>query len=240
MIGRDLVHVGIGDTGEGMIRTAFYDHLIKEGRIEFINDDAHMTLAFARTLSDAPSFTFVRSPWDWYISWYIHELKEHRWQGTFRKWFYERDEGGVCFATYWHKFTDPGVDYVGKFENFKEDLIRIVPTIIPHIVTAEEVESWFPQIYRQWSNRTWLAAIEQWLRDELYTSDMIEKVYIQDAELIERFGYDFNQKYDVSEMRTGQAAPLPQSEKFIPESVVYSEILPEPPQQEEQAPEEEQ
>jgi hypothetical protein len=202
MIGQDIVHVGIGDTGEGMIRSAFQDHLISTGRLTLINGDAHMTLEFARTLSSAPSFTFVRNPWDWAISFYLHQLHTRDWRGSFRDWFWFRDSKGVSFTDHFHKFTDPGVEYIGRFENYKQDFIRIVSAIIPHIVTEEELDSWFPSVYRQWCNRPWISGIEQHLRGELYDQKMIERVYKRDAEIIERFGYDFDHLYDFSDTHT--------------------------------------
>jgi hypothetical protein len=202
MIGHSVVHIGIGDTGEGMIRSAFQDHLISTGRLRLIDESAHMTLEYARTLTDAPSFTYVRNPWDWSISLYIHQLHTRNWRGKFRDWFWTRDREGVSITAHFHYFTDPGPDYVGRFENFKADLVRIVPSVMPHIVTPAEVTSWFPKIYRQWCNRDWISGIESCMREELFAPDMIERVYERDAEIIERFGYDFADEYDFSDTHT--------------------------------------
>ena len=167
MIGEKIVHIGLGSTGESIIRGAFQKHLLSTGRLILINGNAHQTLRFARRLSNAPSFTFIRNPWDWRISYWWTELIMLRWTDTFRSWFYTRDPAISNFSRQWHSFTDPGVDYVGKFETYAEDLSHIVPQIIPDIVTVEEVKGWFPQAYQH--SKTyypWLSGVEQWMRDE--------------------------------------------------------------------------
>jgi hypothetical protein len=205
MIGHDVIHIGIGDTGEGMIRTAFQDNLMSTHRIKFIDTKAHMNLEYARKLSKAPAFTFLRNPWDWYISLYIHRLKNRRWKGTFRDWFYS---GELTFMETFKYFTyidgKLGIEMenIGQFEHFKRDLIRIVPRLIPNIVTEEEVRKWFPKIYRQWANRPWIEGFESNLRAELYDDAMRHKVAMQDAWIIGTFGYSFDDVYNFDDTHT--------------------------------------
>ena len=222
MIGERIIHVGIGSTGESIIRNAFQEYFITPGRLHIINADAHQPLIFARTLSDAPSFTFVRNPWDWRISYWKTELLTHDWANTFRAWFYERDQRISSFTRQWHYFTDPGIDYVGKFETFAEDLIRILPQIIPDIITEEEIKSWFPRIYKHAAGYyPWMSGVEQWMRDELFDYDMMYQVYEEDAELIERFGYTFDQKYDFVKTRE----PIPTSFLQVSRGADYTEAI---------------
>ena len=202
MISDRIVHIGMGSTGESIIRNAFHKYFSITGKLCFVDTKAHQSLVFARTLSDAPSFTFIRNPWDWRISYWKTELLTHRWANTFRSWFYELDKNVSSLTKQWHYFADPGIDYVGKFETFAEDLIRILPEIIPEIVTGNEIKSWFPKIYMHAAGYyPWISGVEQWMRDELFDCDMIDQVYKEDAELIERFGYSFDQKYDFAKTR---------------------------------------
>jgi hypothetical protein len=206
MIGGKIIHIGIGDTGEGMIRVAFTANLINTHKIRFIDTRAHMNLEHARELSKAPAFTFVRNPWDWYISLYIHRLRNRRWKGSFQDWFYNRDE--LTFQQTFDYFCnidgELGIDLgnIGKFETFKEDVIRIIPKLIPDIVSTADAQAWFPSIYRQWSNRPWIEGIEQHLRGELYNEHMNQKVMLQDAWIISTFGYSFYDVYDFDDAHT--------------------------------------
>ncbi len=206
MICEHFTHIGVGDTGEGIIRTAIQVNLITPHRIAFADSRAHLTLGQARKILESPSFSFVRNPFDFYTSFWIHELKLHRWMGTFSDWFYHRGTeygsptggNGVSMQAWWDYFTAPGVDHIGKFEALEEDFATIMSALVPFL-TAEEVKSWFPHAYKQWANRPWIEGIEQWMRQELYTQQMKDDVLRQDAWFFSEFGYTFEETYDFSE-----------------------------------------
>ena len=166
MICKELIHIGIGDTGEGVVRNAIFNHLVKTKRIHNIDGGAHIPLSMARAFSNAPAFTFVRNPFDWYISHWMHELKMHRCQSRFDVWFYQLLAKGGMFK-HWGYYTvaDNPIGFVGRFEYLEEDLADILVAIIPDIVTTDEVWSWFPEAYRQWCLRPWIEGVEQWMRD---------------------------------------------------------------------------
>lgn len=192
MICKHFAHIGVGSTGEGIIRV-LCDRLLAP-RIDFINTQAHRTLDFVRTFSDAPSFTFVRNPFDWYISWYLVEMKYHRWRGGFEDWFYHRRSPLRMWA-HWRYMTGQGCDYVGRFECYEEDLISIWEALIPNIVTREEVRVAYRQHCYLYPTRPWIEGIEQWLREDLYTDAMVEEIYHVDAPLFEQYGYSFEEHY---------------------------------------------
>jgi len=193
MICKEFIHIGMGDTGEGMIRYALHTHMA--GKVAWIDSQAHRWLTDARKYSDAPAFSFVRNPFDWYISFWIHELKLQRWRGDFGSWLVGYNGKGVCMANYWDNFTKPGIEHVGQFESLAEDLSNILPEIAPGLVTKVEVLSWFPDAYRQWGTRPWIESIEQYMRDELYAPWMVDRVYLQDAEIFEKWGYRYEDRY---------------------------------------------
>ena len=95
MFCREFCHIGLGDTGEGVIRNAIVNHLEtpKDGspsRITVLDGGAHRSARHAPPEA-GPAFTFVRNPWDWYISAWIHDLKEHRVECSFFAWYWTRD-----------------------------------------------------------------------------------------------------------------------------------------------------
>lgn len=195
MICDRFVHIGMGSTGEGIIRVLLHGSVLgKLLGIEYINTDAHMTLEFARTLTDSPSFTFIRNPFDWYISWYLVEMKYHRWRGGFEDWFYHR-QPPIRLWEYWKYMTNDDCDYVGRFECYEDDLIAIWGTLIPDLATEEDIHEAFQKFCYLYPSRPWIEGIEQWLRRELYTAAIIEDVYKVDAPLFERFGYSFEEHY---------------------------------------------
>lgn len=193
MICKQFIHVGMGDTGEGIIRHALHDHL--GGRVHFVNSDAHLPLRRGRKFSDGPSFSFIRNPFDWYISFWIHECKTRRWRGQFRDWLIGREGIGACMQRDWNYITDPGVDYVGRFETLKEDFANILSELIPNIVTTAEVLGWFPEAYKMWGGRPWMEGIEQNMRKELFTPELVDLVYQQDQYIFKQWGYAYEDRY---------------------------------------------
>lgn len=191
MVCEEFIHIGLGDTGEHIIRRT----LAKLDCICFINTAAHLPLKQARKFSGAPSFSFVRNPFDWYISFWIHELKTRRWRGSFRDWLLGRESRGICMWEHWQYITAPGVDYVGKFETLEDDYALILPRLIPGIVTEAEVHSWFPAAYKIWGGRPWMEGIEQYMRMEVFTPELVELVYEQDHEIFAKWGYGYEDRY---------------------------------------------
>lgn len=200
MISKNFIHVGMGDTGEGIVRNAVHVNLIKRKRLKLLDSGAHIPLSRALEISpNAQPFTFIRNPFDWYLSYYKHELMLQRYMGRFCHWFngIGRETGPAVMADIWHYYIDPGIDmeYIGKFENFKSDFIRIFSKVCP-IVDEAAVESWFPNCFAAWMGRPWLEGIEQWYREDCYTDAMVQQVYRQDAEIFDTWGYSFEEHYD--------------------------------------------
>jgi hypothetical protein len=193
MICKDFIHIGMGDTGEGVIRYALHQHV--SHKVTWLDSRAHRSLKDARKYSDAPAFSFVRNPFDWYISFWIHELKTQRWRGTFASWLLGRHGKGVSMLEFWQHFSEPGIEYVGQFETLAEDFSEILSQLIPDIVTKADVLGWFPEAYKQWGHRPWIECIEQHMRDELYTPQLVDHVYIQDAPIFEEWGYRYEDRY---------------------------------------------
>lgn len=195
MINERFLFVGQGVSGGGMIRAFFYKF---GNRFDGWGDrSAHRTLQYLRKREpDAPSFTFVRNPFDWYISRWQAECTYHKWRGFFEDWLFGR--GGVGFsvsATHRH-FTDPGCDYTGRFENIQADFLWILQQveIVPQFVSEEEYAESFEKVGCLHVNRLWIEGCEQWLRP-LFTPRMRVHVEKEDAEFLAKYGYHFDDYY---------------------------------------------
>jgi len=217
MICRDFIHVGICDTGEGIIRNALQNYVRAPNgdrnaeMIPFLkgHQQAHMPLSMMRQWSDAPAFTSVRNPFDWYISHYLHHLKNKKVEMSWSDWF-PRHRGE--FTKEWQHMTNvngkEGVAYIFKFENMESGLAETLSILSPKKLTQAYVLSWFPDAYRQWCNRPWIEGIEQWLRYDLYTETQREAVESIDGWALERWDYSFYDVYDFPKASQDSTVPM--------------------------------
>lgn len=199
MICPQFIHVNMGSSGGGTIRGLFSpDHFAD--RIKWIDTSPHKTLKLSIEAAGnrpIPSFTFVRNPWDWYISWWIIELRKHRWRGTFRNWFWHRHGTGLRYGDMWRIYTEPGCTYVGRFENMEADLRWILEQVgvIPGIIKPDEYHEAFPKAGRTYPGRHWIEGFEQWLRPDMFDYDMQKEILEKDGDVILKYGYEFDQHY---------------------------------------------
>lgn len=193
MITREWSHCSCGDVGEGVLRHSFVNGLVRKDRVHVLLDNAHATYKQAEALGGGPIFTSVRHPADYYPSLYMHRLRNRRYFGRFRDWFWEEKPN---FTQTWHNFAGPNPDlnHVIRFEHMEEDFARILSEIW-NGVAAKEVHGWFPECYRQWSNRLWLDNIEPYLREDIYTGEIVEEVLEMDSEIFETWGYTWDEKF---------------------------------------------
>lgn len=229
MITKEIIHVGMGRTGEACVRNFMCNKL--GNRLKFLETTAHLPLEDSRKISPtAPSFTFVRNPFDWYIATYIRDLEVHRWRGGFREWInmctlLPKSNGGsgdgqIGMTKYYEFLTGYKVNYVGRYERMLDDLIYIMGRIIPDIVTEQELRDWFPD-YMTWSyGCNFQEGTEQWLREELYAPPIIEWIYQTDRYFFDRFGYNYEEKYyfpgNVPGPSSHPALIIEQEKEFLP------------------------
>jgi len=193
-----FTHVGIGCTGGGTIRGLFSSRWFGDRITTWKDTSGHRSLSWMRELGHSPSFTFVRNPWDWYIAYYIIQLRYHRWRGTFEDWFFRSRGVGFRFADLFEEMTGPdGCEYVGRFENYQADLKWIFQQVkvIPGVMTEEEYDEVFPMGGWTTSSRPWIEGYEQWFRDNMFTHRMLEAIGESDDKLAQRFGYTFQDRY---------------------------------------------
>ena len=213
MISKQITFIDLGQTGGGISRRILH-HRIGNKKLEILDDRCHLPLSYAHAhfpSSAGPSFSVMRNPFDWYLAYWNIELKAHRWRGAFRDWLYNRVSfpyqslrkecvRGMQMWDWWLYFTEteegggPAVDYVVRFENYLDDLVFVLPKIISGI-TGAQIRQWWPYACEQPGQRTWIEGVEQWMRDELYTPEMVKHVYEQDAPIFEEYGYTFEERY---------------------------------------------
>ena len=202
-----LIHIGVPDTGEGVVRHALHKYvrakdadpqIRKVLRFKGETCGAHLKLRDVREkVPNAVPFTFTRNPYDWYVSCWIHQLKMRQAAAPFGEWF-STHHG--AFTSTWQAHTNIngfcGIQskYIGRFEHLENDLVRILASIAP-VLTPTCVHSWFPEAYRQWSNRPWIDGIEQWMRSELYSEAMKYTVQTCDGWALARWEYSFDDVY---------------------------------------------
>jgi hypothetical protein len=195
VINKRFIHIGQGVSGGGIFRgliNMFYKCL--DG---WHDTGAHRNLRTSRKLEpSAPSFTFVRNPYDWYIARFFIECRKHQWRDTFEKWLFERGGTGYSVSANHRYFTEPGVDYIGRFENLKPDLQWILEQVgvIPQFISKSEYSDAFEEAGCTHPARRWIENYEQWSRT-LFTPRAKAYVEEEDAGLLEEFGYHFDDHY---------------------------------------------
>ena len=193
-----FTHVGIFCSAGGTVRSLFSSRWFGDRITTWRDTSGHRPLSWMRELGWSPSFTFVRNPWDWYISYYLIQLRYHRWRGTFEDWMLHRGGGSVRYATEFERMTGPeGCEYVGRFENYQADLKWIFQQVkvIPGVMTEEEYDKAFPMAGQTYAARPWIEGYEQWIRDGLFTPMLQEVVEKSDGWLANHFGYTFEDRY---------------------------------------------
>jgi hypothetical protein len=194
MISKDFIHIGQGVSGGGTFRGIVHRF---EGRFELVSRRAHQNLREARKIEpNAPSFTFVRNPYDWYLARFFIDCRYHQWRSSFEKWLFERNGTGYSVSADHRYFTEPGVDYIGRFENFKVDLLWILKQVrvIPQIISEQEYNNTFNKVGLTYVHRPWIENYEQWAR-ALFTPKLRAYVEEEDGAFLEKFGYRFEDHY---------------------------------------------
>ena len=89
----------------------------------------------------------------------------------------------------------PIYTYIMRTENLEEDLRFVLKELVLELFDEACFKKDWPWCVSLNARRPWMEGIEQWMREELYTPEMVSQVYEQDAPIFERFGYTFEQHY---------------------------------------------
>ena len=158
-------------------------------------------------------FAFIRNPWDWYVSHYfylckksgikrgvspktystIYSFEEYmswgvtgwyeyakdvKWYASYKFWFsclYKR----MCFVN-----GEDSMDYIGKFENMEESVNEILEacSVTPEITYQDFYDKAGASLFNSTKHKHY---------SHYYNDEMIDLVYENDKEIIDRFGYEY-------------------------------------------------
>lgn len=198
-----IMRIGLGRAGEGMhcnlLHTIPGLRIIR-GRTHGMYDE-YIKQCQSLGISVPPSFVFVRNPWQWYVSqwcWIRHvQRTKFPFQGTFREamkitkkdpaFWYLRS-----LTWSWYRHGADKAQYVGRMESLEDDTVCILRTIIPDLITEDEIRA---HVQADWTGRTRCPNGEyedRFLDYRPYYDDELRQWVAEwDAGLIRRFGYEF-------------------------------------------------
>ena len=210
MICERFVHIGIGDTGEGIVRHIVAERFYNNHLLAFSSTAAHGRFLDVPVDLRDRAFTFVRNPFSWYVSRWIHALMNWQYRGSFRdhvllapcgersrRFGWGKGMGGsFTDAFVWHTHGEIPDERIGRYESFSTDFVRILAPLVDGLYTRDQIVSWFPDAFgawKAWSAKPWLLDIETPMRLELYADNRVrDYVERHDGDLMRRFGYSFD------------------------------------------------
>ncbi len=199
MITNRFIHIHVPRTGGSLTRRVINDLMITKKLVTVVDETAHLTLVRSMeryytksapllgTNSTPPprSFAFVRNPFDWYVSQYHRESETLAFSGTFREFFcQEVMEKGITLTATWHRYTYPGVTYIGRFENLVDDIVKIFHTLMPE-VTEINILNEIKALGKVRESK------ERKEYAKYYDRSLINRVYCLDYWYLQKFHYDF-------------------------------------------------
>lgn len=198
-----VMSLEVGRAGGGMIHNILSDI----PGLTIIDNGIHGTYDFYAGqcqrlgIMAPPALTFIRNPWQWYVSqwcWIRHvQRPEFPFQGTFREAM-ETTKKDPSFwylrslTWSWHRHQADKAQYVGRMEALEDETVRILLAIIPDLLIEDEVRA---RVRADWTGRTRCPNGEYEDRfldyHKYYDAELRGWVAEWDAELIERFQYKF-------------------------------------------------
>lgn len=202
MICDRFIHIHIPRTGGTLIR-GVADQCVFDAKIlKPIETKAHMHLLESKQLAPtAPTFAFVRNPFDWYVSMYHRDVDTGKFAGTFRRYFWERMGRGETLTKMWADFMDgQGVDSIGRFESLVFDVVEILSKFVPEVRPVVFMRS----IERLGKVRE---STERMPYQLYYNDEKIEAIKELDKDYLAKFGYAFKPiKYNADGIHFGPGA----------------------------------
>jgi hypothetical protein len=141
------------------------------------------------------TFGVIRNPWDRLLGTYTWEKRNREkfdWDWSFEKF---AKAAPTSYVNDYHKlFCINGelkLDYMVRFETLNEDIKKLLE--INNLTMDISVDDY----YKKNKNRVEIVNNSKHAHYSIYyTDDLVEYVYEQDKEIIEKFGYKFERKYE--------------------------------------------
>lgn len=196
MLTSKFAHIHIPRTGGSTLRT-FLGHIsgavVIDATMHMPYDDMEeIQASFGYPMP--PAFAFIRHPCSWYVShwcWMAHTddygVKGVSF-GDFMKALATEAVNTRTFTGYWHHLSVDYCQYIGRFENFEDEAVRILRAIIPGMITEATIRAKIRTAgrvrqvprpdgrpagdWRQYYTAGWLAQVVEW-----------------DGALMRRYGY---------------------------------------------------
>lgn len=146
-----------------------------------------------------PAWTIVRNPWARYVDLYFwNRAMPHRNDGTFKEFMQKTREGikgCPSFTGYWDAVGSDNAVHVARYENYDDDVVRILMLLIPDLVTKGLIEVLNAHFAGEGDSfvskgRPWRLEPPKAYMD-FYDDESYQWVYQMDAKLIDRFDYKF-------------------------------------------------
>jgi len=116
-------------------------------------------------------FAFDRNPWDRQVSWYLYKTKTKRFRPSFERFMGSRRRAYVKNYAIYTIEGSPAVDFVGRYENLKEDLNGVLSRIgikerlkVPRVNVTQKGEA---RDYRDYYSPKTRAMVEEWYAPEI-------------------------------------------------------------------------
>lgn len=189
-----FIHIHLPRTGGSTLRT-FIGEI---PGVSVIDDRAHLSYSeMAQQCQHIPpAFVFIRNPWDWYVSqWcWVCQVNKQGFHGDFREFMKIVKENSIDNWNFkplsyaWEYLGATNAQYIGRFENLHDETVRILLSIIPSLITEEQIRSGIAKAgkVKQGLDADGKPHAPYW---EYYDGETRYWVARWDAKLIKRFGY---------------------------------------------------
>ena len=196
---KNLWFIHIPHTGGTFIRSYFHDQ-------EFYNEfsykshECHAGFNSAQKFSEYYTFGVIRNPWDRLLgtwAWESRNRSKGKWDWTFNKF---ATHAPTLYVIDYHKIFcrkeinrphELKLDYVVKFETLHEDIKKLLE--INNLTMDISIDDFYEKNIENVGVRN---HSEHEHYSKYYTTELIDLVYEQDKEIIEKFDYKFVEKFE--------------------------------------------
>lgn len=130
--------------------------IIKQSNLQVVDSANHKPLMETLNIANLPTFTVVRNPFDWYVSWYEWLCQTDRFEGSFHDYMrkVEKDLANPMFkivpyslfgtfSACWNYFVGPrpmhGFVHIVRFEHLAAQLPSMLNTLSGGKMNTEKV-----------------------------------------------------------------------------------------------------